>query len=212
MFEASISEPAINAFVEPLVRHFLGIFFLLIGIQFTARSLGLYARNGVSSIHYGKPRSSAWWHRQLFNLFRTLILAAVVARIFVDIDDWFGRFDLLYQWPVLVTGMVLLIVAFGLVNYFQAYMNEQWRSGVDPAQNHHLLTDGPYSRSRNPVFMTVMLGQLGFFLALPSVFSLICLITGVTVMIRQARVEERALSEIFGTVYESYRQRVPRWF
>lgn len=205
-------EPSIHAFVEPLVRHFLGIFFLMIGIQFTARSLGLHDRKGVSSIYYGKARSSAWWHRQLFNIFRTLILAAVVARIFVDIDGWFGRFDTLYQWPVLVTGMILLIVAFGLVNYFQAYMNEEWRSGVDPNQNHHLLTDGPYSRSRNPVFMTVMLGQLGFFLALPSVFSLICLITGVTVMIRQARVEEQALSETFGTVYENYRQRVPRWF
>jgi len=205
-------EPSINAFAEPLVRHFLGIFFLMIGIQFTARSLGLHDRRGFSSIHYGRTRSSAWWHRQLFNILRALILAAVVARIFVDIDGWFGRFDQLYQWPVLVTGMVLLIVAFGLVNYFQAYMNAEWRSGVDPDQKDRLLTEGPFSRSRNPVFMTVMLGQLGFFLALPSVFSLVCLITGVTVMIRQARVEEQALSDAFGSVYESYRQRVPRWF
>lgn len=207
MFESSI-----NAVAEPLVRHFLGIFFLMIGIQFTARSLGLHARSGFSYIHYGKARSSAWWHRHLFNIFRTLILAAVVARIFVDIDSWFGRFDALYQWPVLVTGMVLLIVAFGLVNYFQAYMNDEWRSGVDPTQNYNLLTAGPYGRSRNPVFMSVMLGQLGFFLALPSVFSLICLITGVIVLMRQARVEEQALSVTFGELYDRYRQQVPRWF
>ncbi|TGN41143.1 methyltransferase family protein [Marinobacter confluentis] len=206
MFESSVS-----AFAEPLVRYFLGIFFLMIGIQFTARSLGLHARNGFSYINYGKPRSSAWWHRQLFNVFRTLILAAVVARIFVDIDSWFGRFDALYHWPVLVTGMALLIVAFGLVNYFQAYMDDEWRSGVDPNQNYTLLTGGPYSRSRNPVFLSVMLGQLGFFLALPSVFSLICLMTGVTVLMRQARVEEQALADIFGDLYESYRRQVPRW-
>lgn len=205
-------EQSIAALVEPLVRHFLGIFFLMIGVQFTARSLGLHARHGFSHIHYGERHSPAWWHRQLFNIFRTLILAAVVVRIFVDIDGWLGRFDALYHWPVLVTGMLLLIVAFGLVNYFQAFMNEEWRSGVDPAQNYRLLTGGPYSRTRNPVFISVMLGQLGFFLALPSVFSLVCLVTGVTVLIRQARVEERALSGMFGDAYESYRRRVPRWF
>jgi protein-S-isoprenylcysteine O-methyltransferase Ste14 len=206
MFESSINE-----FAEPLVRHFLGIFFLMIGVQFTARSLGLSARNGFSYIHYGERRSPGWWHRQLFNVFRTLILAAVVARIFVDIDGWFGVFPALYHWPVLVAGMVCLMTAFALVNYFQAYMHEQWRSGVDHSQGQHLLTGGPYSRSRNPVFLSVMLGQLGFFLALPSVFSLVCLVTGVVVLMRQARVEERALSDLFGDAYESYRRRVPRW-
>jgi protein-S-isoprenylcysteine O-methyltransferase Ste14 len=82
---------------------------------------------------------------------------------------------------------------------------------VDPKQNRHLLTGGPYNRSRNPVFIAVMLGQFGFFLALPSVFSLVCLIAGVTVLIRQARVEERALADFFGDTYEAYRRRVPRW-
>jgi protein-S-isoprenylcysteine O-methyltransferase Ste14 len=204
-------EPSISPLAEPLVRHFLAVFFLMIGVQFTARSLGLHARNGFSYIHYGERGSSGWWHRHLFNLFRTLILAAVVARVFVDIDGWFGRFDALYQWPVLITGMIFLITAFGLVNYFQAYMHEQWRSGVDPGQTGSLLTGGPYGRSRNPVFMSVMLGQLGFFLALPSVFSLVCLITGVSVLMRQARVEERALTASFGDLYEGYRSRVPRW-
>ena len=199
------------ALVEPLVRYFLGIFFLMIGLQFTARSLGLYARHGFSHINYGQPGSAAWCHRQLFNLFRSLILAAVVARIFVDIDGWFGVFPSLYQWPVLLAGMILLMAAFTLVNYLQAYMDQDWRSGVDPNQNRNLLVSGPFGRSRNPLFMAVMLGQLGFFLALPSVFSLVCLVTGVVVLMRQARVEEQALARMFGDAYEAYRQRVPRW-
>ena len=51
----------------------------------------------------------------------------------------------------------------------------------------------------------------GFFLALPSVFSLECLLAGVTVLVRQARVEEKALAELFGEAYEAYRRQVPRW-
>ncbi|NMT64307.1 methyltransferase family protein [Marinobacter orientalis] len=200
-----------HTFAEPLVRYFLGIFFLMIGLQFTSRSLGLDARMGFSFIHYGKRASAGWWHRNIFNVFRALILAVVVGRIFVDIDPWLGVFGWLYRGPVLVTGMVLLLVSFSLVNYLQAYMHDDWRSGVDPKQNRHLITGGPFSRSRNPVFMSVMLGQSGFFLALPSVFSLVCLIAGVTVLIRQARVEEQALTDVFGDAYEAYRRQVPRW-
>lgn len=203
---------SLDSFAEPLVRYFLGIFFLMIGLQFTSRSLGLYARMGYSFINYGTRASAGWWHRHIFNGFRALILGAVVARIFVDIDPWLGVFDTLYYGPVLVTGMVLLLFSFSLVNYLQAYMHEDWRSGVDPKQNRHLITEGPYSRSRNPVFISVMLGQAGFFLALPSVFSLVCLIAGVTVLIRQAKVEEKALAGLFGEAYEAYCRRVPRWF
>lgn len=200
-----------DSFAEPLVRYFLGIFFLMIGIQFTARSLGLYARMGFSFINYGERATAGWWHRHIFNIFRALILAVVVARIFVDIAPWLGVFGALYHGEVLVTGMVLLLFSFGLVSYLQAYMHEEWRSGVDSKQNRHLLTGGPYRRSRNPVFIAVMLGQLGFFLALPSVFSLVCLVAGVTVLVRQVRVEEKVLAELFGEVYEAYRKRVPRW-
>ena len=92
-------------------------------------------------------------------------------------------------------------------------MHEDWRSGIDDQHvSGHLLTDGPFGRSRNPLFLAVMTGQLGFFLALPSVFSLVCLVTGVLVIMRQAREEEKALARRFDEQYEAYCKRVPRWF
>ncbi|MBC7183157.1 MAG: isoprenylcysteine carboxylmethyltransferase family protein [Marinobacter sp.] len=200
-------------FIEPLVRHFLGIFFLMIGLQFAGRSLGLYQRMRFSHINYGERGSAPWWHRHIFNVFRTLILGVCVVRIFADIDGWLGVFGPLYHWPVLLAGMLLLIASFTAVNYLQAFMHEDWRSGIDPRKDRRkLLTDGPFSRSRNPLFLAVMTGQLGFFLALPSVFSLVCLVAGVLVITRQAREEEKALADKFGEDYERYRVRVPRWF
>ena len=197
---------------EPLVRHFLGIFFMMIGLQFAGRSLGLYSRMHFSHINYGERGSAPWWHRHIFNMFRTLILAVCVVRIFMDIDGWLGVFEWLYRWPVLAAGMLMLLGSFAVVNYLQAYMHEDWRSGIDPRQDRRkLLTDGPFARSRNPLFMAVIAGQLGFFLALPSVFSLVCLVAGVLVITRQAREEEKALAEKFGDEYERYRVRVPRW-
>ena len=177
--------------VEPVVCVFLGIFFLMIGLQFTARTLGLYARLGFSHIHYGDRGVATWWHRHIFNLFRAAILLVCVVRIGVDIDPWLGRFPVLYQWPVLAAGALLLLLSFTMVNYVQAYMHESWRSGIDREDEEgKLLTTGPFGRSRNPAFLAVITGQLGFFLALPSVFSLVCLLVGVGVIVRQAREEE----------------------
>jgi len=122
-------------------------------------------------------------------------------------------FSWLYHWPVLLAGALLLLASFTAVNYLQAYMHEDWRSGIaPPAGQARLLTEGPYRRSRNPLFLAVMAGQLGFFLALPSVFSLVCLVAGVVVITRQAKEEEKVLAQRFGQAYEAYRGRVPRWF
>ena len=199
--------------IEPAVRVFLGVFFLMIGLQFAARTLGLYSRLGFSHINYGRAGTATWWHRHTFNLFRAAILLVCLARIWVDLDAWLGVFPLLYHWPVLLAGAVLLLVSYTAVNYLQAYMHEDWRSGIDPRKDERkLLTGGPFGRSRNPLFLAVMAGQLGFFLALPSVFSLVCLVAGVLVITRQAREEEKALADKFGEDYERYRVRLPRWF
>ncbi|MFO8142156.1 MAG: isoprenylcysteine carboxylmethyltransferase family protein [Marinobacter sp.] len=198
--------------IEPAVRVFLGVFFLMIGLQFTARTLGLSARLGFSHIHYGKRGQAGWWHRHTFNLFRSAILLICLARIGVDLDAWLGVLPWLYQWPVLLVGVALLLGSFTAVNYLQAYMNEDWRSGIDQEEKRTtLLIEGPYARTRNPVFLAIMAGQLGFFLALPSVFTLVCLIAGVVVITRQARVEENTLALRFGEAYEAYRASVPRW-
>jgi protein-S-isoprenylcysteine O-methyltransferase Ste14 len=198
--------------VEPLVRYFLGIFFLMIGLQFTGRTLGLYDRTGASHIYYGQPGSKGWWHRHIFNLFRAAILAICVGRIFTDLNPWLGVIGWLYHPTVLLSGMVLLLVSFTLVNYLQAYMHQDWRSGADTGgDSGHLLTEGPYRRTRNPLFMAVILGQLGFFLALPSIFSLVCLVVGAAVIMRQARVEEGVLEARFGEQYRQYRDKTPRW-
>ncbi|MDX1801786.1 MAG: isoprenylcysteine carboxylmethyltransferase family protein [Marinobacter sp.] len=198
--------------VDLFTRHFLGSFFLLIGILFTARSLGLSDRLGFSHINYNRRGSAGWWNRQLFNAFRAFILAVCLARMVWPIDPWLGVIEWLYIPPVLLLGVTLLLVSFGGASYLQAYMHADWRSGIDQTRRPSLITTGPFAHSRNPLFLAVMTGQAGFFLALPSVFSLICLVAGVTVLCRQARLEEASLAERLGVAYLTYQRRVPRWF
>ncbi|MFW5824210.1 MAG: methyltransferase family protein [Marinobacter sp.] len=196
---------------ELFTRHFLGTFFLLIGILFACRALGLYARLGFSHINYGNTGSPSWWNRHLFNVFRAVILAVCLVRMVWPIDPWLGVIPWLYQPFILLAGVLVLLASFGLVSYLQAYMTADWRSGIDAEHTATLITSGPYARSRNPLFLAVILGQLGFFLALPSLFSLVCLLVGAWVLRRQALAEEAALAEHYGEPYTRYRSQVPRW-
>lgn len=197
--------------VELFVRHFLAIYFLLIGVQYSSVALGMWRRTGISHINYGPRGSRTWWYRQTFNAFRATILGIVLARTVWPIDPGLVIITALYQPVILLMGVVILLVSFGLIGYVHSYMRQDWRSGIDPDKRQPLLTDGPFGRSRNPLFLAIMLGQLGFFFALPSVFSLVCLIAGVTVLIGQSYREEVTLNKTYGPVYEVYRQRVPRW-
>lgn len=183
----------------------------MIGLHYTSRSLGLYERMRFSHIHYGRRGSGGWWHRQLFNLFRASILSVCLVRIVYDIDPYLGVFPILYQAPVLIAGVLCLLVSFFLIDYIQAYMHEDWRSGIDEAGPGHLITGGPYARRRHPMFLSILLGQFGFFLALPSVFTAICLAVGVVVIIRQAQAEERALAAHFGEAWQAYATQTRRW-
>ena len=170
--------------IDLFVRHFLGLYFLLIGIQYTSVALGLRRRSGTSHIKYGASGSATWWNRQVFNLFRAAILGICLARIVWPVDAWLGVIPALYQPAVLMAGVLLMLAAYGGIAYVHSYMREDWRSDIDEHKRQPLLTEGPFGRSRNPLFLAIMLGQLGFFLA---------------------------LATTYGDDYRRYRQQVPRW-
>ncbi len=198
--------------VDLFVRHFLAIYFTLIGLHYSSRSFALSERTGFTHINYGPAWSPTWWHRHLFNLFRAAILAVCVARLFWPIDPYLGPIPLLQLPWLAVTGVVLLLFSFCVIDYVHGYMHRDWRSGIEMHGDQQLVRTGPFSRSRNPMFIGILLGQLGFFLALPSVFSLACLLVGAVVILRQVRAEESALIRKFGPDYEDYVRQVPRWF
>jgi|GEM_PF-126468 len=196
--------------VNVFIRDFLAVYFLMVGIYYTSRSLGLYERSRFSYINYGQPGSSTWWHRHLFNIFRAAILIVCAIGVVFDVQAYLGMFPALVNPFLNLTGVFFLLVSLGLISFFHSFMGEEWRSGIDDRKGK-LITFGPYARTRNPMFMAIILGQLGFFLTLPCVFTLVCLIVGASVIIRQARQEEIALEKLYGDAYRSYRDRVPRW-
>jgi protein-S-isoprenylcysteine O-methyltransferase Ste14 len=91
-----------------------------------------------------------------------------------------------------------------------------WTSGggtpnpIDPPKR--LVTQGPYRRSRNPLYLARLLMLVGAAVLLSSLG--LVLLTGGLFLLLQFHVvprEENRLIVRYGTWYEDYRETVPRW-
>ncbi len=75
-----------------------------------------------------------------------------------------------------------------------------------------LVTQGIFAFSRNPIYLSMMLGLIGFFVVLGSLAPLV-VVPVFFLIIRTGfvAVEEAMLEESFGDAYRDYKSRVRRW-
>lgn len=191
-------------------RAALACYFTFIAVFYTAKLLALRARTGVSHAARGPRGTTQWVGHSLFAVFRLAIWLVCVARVAAPgLDAYLGPIPVLTHPAPAALGLALLLVSLFIIVYTHSYMGEAWRSGVAEGGPSRLITDGPFGRVRHPVFTAIALGQLGFFLAFPSLFSLLCLVAGLAVLMAQARFEERRMAETFGKAWHDYARLVP---
>ena len=195
-----------------ITRWYLAGFFLFVAGFYGCRLLLARFVGRQPRVTYGRPGTQHWWLSLTFRVFRSLILGLMIARIpWPGLDSLLLPCPALMIAPVIIAGDILLASSFGFVIYCNLFMGKAWRSGVPESRIPPLITDGPFRCSRNPAFLGVQAAQLGFFLALPSVFTFVCLVVGVAVIQMQVRLEERHLAATFGRAYQRYRETTPRW-
>jgi len=196
-----------------IVDVFLAVYFSIIGVHYSATTIGLKHRDGSSRIHYGSRGSVSWQVRWIFNGFRACILALCIIRLFTPVVD--QSIIYLFNFPSIeymrYLGCFLMLLSLFLVSYVHAYMNDQWHSGIDKQTilKFRLLDSGPYKLCRHPLFSAVMIGMFGFFCALPSLFTLISLIVGVGCLVLQAEQEEKQLLQF--SDYRTYQSNSKKW-
>ncbi|HXT71977.1 MAG TPA: methyltransferase [Vicinamibacterales bacterium] len=130
-----------------------------------------------------------------------------VMPLFVIEPHWRERpFELLALAP-LVTGALMLLAC---VREFYVRGKGTLAPWSPPV---HLVTSGPYRRSRNPMYVAMSILILGWALAFHS--TAILWYALVMVGAFHARIllgEEPRLARVFGEAWTAYRARVPRWF
>lgn len=111
-------------------------------------------------------------------------------------------------------GLGILLVASGVLGSLLT-VNQFNRIGDDPSPNKPtsaIITTGPYSISRNPLYLFVALVYLGIGFSLGSLWIIIMFIPLIYLVLRLAIIpEEQYLESKFGDQYLDYKAAVRRW-
>ncbi|MBQ4833527.1 isoprenylcysteine carboxylmethyltransferase family protein [Pseudoalteromonas sp. MMG010] len=198
--------------VVEFTRVYLAAFYTFVAVFYTFR---IVSKNRVISggvVFEGEKYCQNWWNHLTFRFFRVVIWLICVARLFYpELDQYLGHLTIGNNVTLLALGSVLLTIGFALSMWVHFNMATLWRSGIDPQGPAQLKTNGLYRYSRNPMFIGVAIAQWGFFLAMPSVFTLVCLVIGFAALRSQISTEEAHLLQRFQSTYLRYLQSVPRW-
>ena len=121
--------------------------------------------------------------------------------------------------PLAIISIVLMIPGLALSIWSIVYMKKVGEGNPFDAYNHslaprtkHLMTDGPYRLSRNPMLLGIYIYDIGILLWLLSWWPLIVFAAEVILLTLQVRSEEKRLEADFGDEYREYKKRVPRYF
>lgn len=191
---------------------FLASYFSCVALIYIVRLTIADSTPNTAKIFTGNKYSKTWWNHMLFRLFRILIWGICVTRVFLpSLDSYIVTFPSLMAPIIMLIGTLMMVSGFSLALLAHKQLGKEWRSGIDPRGPNKICMHGVYRYSRNPMYIGVVSAQTGFFLALPSLFTAVCLVIGITTIVRQIVAEERHLLAVLPTEYNAYVGKVPRF-
>ena len=134
---------------------------------------------------------------------------------------WVAGMPSLAEIPIarLCLAIVIALAGLALSVWSIVYMKRVGKGNPFDAMGHevaprtmHLMTDGPYKRSRNPMLSGTYLYYIGILIALWSWWALLIFAAVATLMTLQVRSEEKRLEADFGQEYLDYKKTVRRFF
>ena len=173
------------------------------------KSIYFYKKNKVNPAAFltaGNTKERILWSGLLiiFFLFATLMIVnAFSAGIGFPIVKENGIMD--------IAGIFLVIIGILVMGLAQYQMGTDWRMGNDEQGNIHLVHKGIFKRSRNPIYMSIVVLSLGIVVLLNSIPAGI-LWLGVIILFNEIiKTEEKFLTKKFGQAYIKYKQQVRRF-
>ena len=140
---------------------------------------------------------------------QTLIFAAMMW--LVDQYLSLGSFSFTHQKNL--AKIILAMGAFIAVIAVMRFISAKTTSDpMHPLKAKHLVTNGIYSYSRNPMYLAILVVLIAWMLALGNFFNLIILGVFIWYITEfQIKPEEQALIKLFGEKYTDYCKNVRRW-
>ena len=116
-------------------------------------------------------------------------------------------------------AVLVALAGLGISIWSIVYMKKVGKGNPFDAMGHevaprtkHLMTEGPYKRSRNPMLTGTYIYYIGILLALCSWWSLLVFAAVAALMTLQVLSEEKRLEADFGEEYLAYKKSTGRFF
>jgi len=141
-----------------------------------------------------------------------LVIQVLLPWIVSMIGPRFGWSQQIPAWWNL-TGLIAVAVGIGMYVWCLVFHYKSYRDSVRVSFSPpHLVNTGPYTVSRNPMYVSGLFVWLGWtvFFGSPAVFAALVLLWAVFAF-RVIPHEERLLESLFGDEYIEYKRSVRRW-
>jgi protein-S-isoprenylcysteine O-methyltransferase Ste14 len=110
-----------------------------------------------------------------------------------------------------IVGAALASLGIAITVVAQFAMGDAWRIGVDPLERTELVTHGPFSLVRNPIYAAMIPSFTGIALLAPNVVTLVGAVLLIVAVELQTRlIEEPHLAKAHREQYAAYAARVGR--
>lgn len=196
------------------MQHYYLLCFLLLffGITFILRSYVTWKNTRVNPFAFERTDDAHGFNGRLFVFIIVLeFLVIIIHTFFENLHAYLLPIWYLESSNLQMLGWALLHLSLIWVSIAQHQMSDSWRIGIDDKNKTTLVTKGLFAYSRNPIFLGIMITNLGLLFVLPNAMVLLILVLSYTVIQTQVRLEEDFLSNTFGNTYQQYKSQVRRW-
>lgn len=105
-------------------------------------------------------------------------------------------------------GIILTLTGIIFAIWARFYLGGNWSGVITVKENHTLVTRGPYSIVRHPIYSGFLLGVFGTVLVWREVRGLVGVALVLLLLLMKTRLEEKFMIQEFGAQYTEYRRRV----
>lgn len=147
-------------------------------------------------------------------LFVVLLLIALIVLLALN-PLWRPKLDFPLPFRLRWAGVALGLASLGLWTWTHIALGTLWSAQLQLRANHQLVTSGPYSRIRHPMYAAILAWamSLGFVIAnwIPIIFA----VSAAVIFVARIPREEQMMLERFGDEYREYMKRtgkfLPKW-
>lgn len=138
-------------------------------------------------------------------------LAIAGILLWSDKVPWQPLNEPLFPWAPWQFYVAALITAAGLgfAVWARMHIGTNWSATVTLKEDHELVTTGPYSLVRHPIYTGLLTAIIGSALARDEWRGVLAILIAWAAIWRKLRLEEKWMLEVFGESYSAYYRRVP---